>query len=189
MGSQRTSANSYHTGRYQCALASLTITHLRDFLYKLNHFDADDNFDTLFIFRRPSVEDFEKRPILEPVTYFVETQVKGKILALGRGKQISLYRDLKTVNVARQVTGWVFGSLGQSRLQQGIMLKLVLMAKRPLDRGGKYVQWEQEAPPVSISFPPNEAVEFEVVQIQTGQHGNSSSSPIDCTCRIRQQIG
>jgi hypothetical protein len=102
------------------------------------------------------------RPILEPVTYFVETQVKEKIMALERDEQISLYRNLMILSVAVRVAGLVFGSLGRLRLQQGITLKLLPMAKRPLVQGGKRVQWEQEASPVSIFFPPNEAVEFEV---------------------------
>jgi hypothetical protein len=102
------------------------------------------------------------RPILEPVTYFVETQVKEKIMALERDEQISLYRNLMILSVAVRVAGLVFGSLGRLRLQQGITLKLLPMAKRPLVQGGKCVQWEQEASPISIFFPPNEAVEFEV---------------------------
>lgn len=154
-------SHSYHTGRYQSALASLTITHLRDFICQASESNADDNFDTLFIFRRRSVDEF-RRPILEPVTYFVETQVKEKILALERDEQISLCRHLMMMSVAGQVTALVFGSLGRLRLQQGITLKLVSMAKRPVVQGGKCVQWEQEASSVSIFFPPNEAVEFEV---------------------------
>jgi hypothetical protein len=102
------------------------------------------------------------RPILEPVTYFIETQVKEKILALERDGQISQYRNLMILPAAGQVTGLVFGSLKRLRLQQGITLKLVPMAKRPLVQGGKCVQWEQEASPVSTFFPPNEAGEFEV---------------------------
>jgi hypothetical protein len=160
-------SHSYHTGRYEGALASLTTTHLLDFISKADQFSADDNFDPLFIFRRNRVDDL-LHPILEPATYFVETQVKEKILALERGEQISLYRRLSFMSVARQVTRLVFGLLGQLQLQQGITLKLVPMAKRPLVQGGKCVQWEQEASSVSILFPPNEAVEFEVGQTPAG---------------------
>ena len=103
-------------------------------------------------------------PILEPATYFDETQVKEKILAPNRDsyKQISLYRNLRVGSVVGKVTGLVFGSLAQSRLQQGITLELVPMAKGPPVQGGKCVQWEQKSSPFSIFFPPSEAVEFEV---------------------------
>lgn len=66
---------------------------------KANQFDADDNFDTLFIYRRDCVDDFQSL-ILEPATYFVETQVKEKIQALERDEQISLYRCLYRMSVA-----------------------------------------------------------------------------------------
>ena len=107
---------------------------------------------------------------MEPVTCFVETQIKEKIQVLGRKEQISLCQNLMIMSVARPVTGLVFGLLGRLRLQQGITLKLVQMAKRPLVQGGKCVQWEQEASesPVSIFFPPNEAVEFDVGQMPAG---------------------
>ena len=130
------------------------------------------------------MDDFQS-PILEPATHFVETQVKEKILELERGEQISLYHRLDHPSIAKQVIRLVFGLLGQLQLQQGITLKLVPMAKRPLVQGGTCVQWEQEASasPLSIFFPPNEAVEFELGQMPAGTQSDQLYVPYSTTNR------
>ena len=91
--------HSYHTGRFQSALASLAITHL-DFISEASQFDVDDNFYTLFIFRRRSVDDADfgtphvfrrdssqgKNPGAEPGFVQVDLSVSGPEGRVCRGE-------------------------------------------------------------------------------------------------------
>lgn len=135
----------YRVNCSQWSLAAiLTIKRLRDIVDKACNFEFDDSleFVPIFFLRRLDVNEVLEAT-LEPATPAVETRLEELFQALKWDDRISLYRYLTVISVARQISGFVFGSLARSILPQGVTLRLVPMEKRsPPVEGEKRIQWE-----------------------------------------------
>jgi len=147
----------YENDLHNTAL-DLTADRLRHFVQKGKELDLDAESHTLFIVRRNEAEDLENE-YLAPISANAETCLMIIIDTLQRLERINLYRDFASVPPTRAVAGLLYESLGHTRLQEGIELKL-----KPMRKEGKlrtYLHWKTEGVEQtgnSVTFPANAAV-------------------------------
>ena len=83
---------------------------------------------------------------LEPARPTFETQLEESVSGTAKGRpDVSSHQYLTVISVARQITGFVFGSLVRSILSKAVSLTLVPMTKRfPPVESEKSIQrqWE-----------------------------------------------
>ena len=118
---------------------------------KTYNFELDDEFVPIFLLRRLGMGMYEVLEVtLEPARPTFETRLEESVSGTAKGRpDVSSpshqYLTLAVISVARQITGFVFGSLVRSMLPQAVSLTLVPMTKRfPPVESEKSIQrqWE-----------------------------------------------
>jgi hypothetical protein len=90
---------------------------------------------------REKREDVHSRPIVAPITSFIQSKLANQLRVLEQAERIRLYKQFSKVPDSRAVAGIYFEAAAQRCLQDGMTLKLVPMVRLSTSRRGTQPQW------------------------------------------------
>jgi hypothetical protein len=155
-------------------VANLTFESLRNLVLDGGILDLEKESHAIFLIRRNDRNDVLGRVYLEPISANVATQFMTRFNKLERLERIHLFHLFASVNESRTIAGFVYESLGQTILQEGVTLTLKPMIKtyaQPLfhwkaqseEQKSDFMDLDNSE--ITVSFPPNAAIIYEGMQM------------------------